>query len=65
MYREQCGEYAYWVLGVKGENENEKQINKQQQHNKDSVSICAPTPPPNPATINCYQLRVNVVLGEG
>ena len=53
MYREQYGEYAYWVLGVKGENEYEKQINKQQQHNKDSVSICAPTPPPNPATINC------------
>ena len=51
MYREQYGEYAYRVLGVKGE--NEKQINKQQQHNKDSVSIYAPTPPPNPATINC------------
>ena len=40
MYREQYGEYAYWVLGVKGENENEKQINKQQQHNKDSVINC-------------------------
>ena len=34
MYREQYGEYAYWVLGVKGW---KQKINKQQQNNKDSV----------------------------
>ena len=34
MYREQYGEYAYWVLGVKGWRQN---ANKQQQNNKDSV----------------------------
>ena len=34
MYREQYGEYAYWVLGVKGE---KWKTNKWQQRNKDSV----------------------------
>ena len=35
MYREQYGEYAYWVLGVKGW---KQKTNKQQQNNKDSVT---------------------------
>ena len=34
MYREQYGEYVYWVLGVKGW---KWKTNKQQQNNKDSV----------------------------
>ena len=36
MYREQYGEYAYWVSGVKGW--KQKQTNKQLQNNKDSVT---------------------------
>ena len=34
MYREQYGEYAYWVSGVKGW---KWKTSKQQQNNKDSV----------------------------
>ena len=35
MYREQYGEYAYWVLGVKGW---KWKTNKQQWNDKDSVT---------------------------
>ena len=37
MYREQYGEYAYWVLGVERLKGWKWKANKQQQNNKDSV----------------------------
>ena len=37
MYREQYGEYAYWVSGVKGWKWKTNKIIQKQQNNKDSV----------------------------